>query len=73
MRNLDEKKCPICHRYVEDYETICSCGYEFGSNRCSNPNCGTACKDFASFCSLCGYETYNYLNGYISSILTNVT
>lgn len=36
------KQCPICK---ESSEMYCSCGYEFGGNRCTNPNCKQACDD----------------------------
>lgn len=69
---MNEKRCPICHRCIDEYEMNCICGYEFGSNRCTNPQCRMCCGDFVSFCSNCGWTTENYLNGYIQGIPTNV-
>ena len=40
------KQCPICKEFSEISEMYCSCGYEFGGNRCTNPNCKQACDDF---------------------------
>ena len=40
------KQCPICKEFSEVSEMYCSCGYEFGGNRCTNPNCKQACDDF---------------------------
>ena len=74
MENRNRKTCPICHRCVDNNEICCYCGYEFGSNRCSNPDCLNFCGDFIRFCPICGYETENYLNGDIgSTVATNVT
>ncbi len=50
----------------------CSCGYEFGGNRCTNPNCKQACDDFARLCPDCDSVTQNYLDGYLQGIPTNV-
>ena len=70
----NNKICPICRLKVKDFEMYCYCGYEFGSNKCSNPDCKCACGDFTSFCPVCGFETYNYLNGDIGiAVPTNVT
>ena len=30
------KQCPICKEFSEISEMYCSCGYEFGGNRCTN-------------------------------------
>ena len=74
MINQDKKMCPICHKYIDGYEMYCDCGYEFGSNHCTNPNCRKVCGDFTSFCSECGCETENYLNGDIGcAVPTNVS
>ena len=50
----------------------CSCGYEFGGNRCTNPNCKQACDDFARLCPYCDSATQNYLDGFLQGIPTNV-
>lgn len=63
------KQCPICK---ESSEIYCSCGYEFGGNRCTNPNCKQACDDFARLCPYCDSATQNYLDGYLQGIPTNV-
>ena len=63
------KQCPICKDSSEMY---CSCGYEFGGNRCTNPNCKQACDDFARLCPYCDSATQNYLDGYLQGIPTNV-
>lgn len=63
------KQCPICK---ESSEMYCSCGYEFGRNRCTNPNCKQACDDFARLCPYCDSATQNYLDGYLQGIPTNV-
>lgn len=63
------KQCPICK---ESSEMYCSCGYEFGGNRCTNPNCKQACDDFARLCPYCDSATQNYLDGYLQGIPTNV-
>ncbi len=69
---MNSINCPICHRNLDDYEMYCICGYEFGSNRCANPQCRVRCGDYISFCIKCGSETNNYINGYIQGIPTNV-
>ena len=53
-------------------EMYCSCGYEFGGNRCTNPNCKQACDDFARLCPYCDSATQNYLDGFLQGIPTNV-
>lgn len=63
------KQCPICK---ESSEMYCSCGYEFGGNRCTNPNCKQACDDFARLCPYCDSAPQNYLDGYLQGIPTNV-
>ena len=63
------KQCPICK---ESSEVYCSCGYEFGGNRCTNPNCKQACDDFARLCPYCDSATQNYLDAYLQGIPTNV-
>ena len=63
------KQCPICK---ESSEMYCSCGYEFGGNRCTNPNCKQACDDFARLCPYCDSATQNYLDSYLQGIPTNV-
>lgn len=63
------KQCPICK---ESSEMYCSCGYEFGGNRCTNPNCKQACDDFARLCPYCDSATQNYLDGYLQGIPTNL-
>lgn len=63
------KQCPICK---ESSEMYCSCGYEFGGNRCTNPNCKQACDDFARLCPYFDSATQNYLDGYLQGIPTNV-
>lgn len=73
MGEQDKKQCPICHKYTEDYEMYCDCGYEFGSNRCTNPECRSFCGDNIGFCPDCGFETENYMNGYIAGIPTNIS
>lgn len=69
---MNEKRCPICHRCVDEYEMYCICGYEFGSNRCTNPQCRMCYGDSVGFCANSGWTTENYLNGYIQGIPTNV-
>ena len=69
---MNEKRCPICHRTVDDYEMYCECGYEFGSNCCTNPRCKMNCGDNIGFCPACGWQTNNYEAGYIQGIPTNV-
>ena len=72
--NKNTKMCPLCHKSVVDFEMYCNCGYEFGSNKCSNPNCKYVCGDFTTFCPICGSETDNYLNGDIGiAVPTNIT
>lgn len=66
------KQCPICQEFSEVSEMYCSCGYEFGGNRCTNPNCKQACDDFARLCPYCDSATQNYLDGYLQGIPTNV-
>lgn len=73
LQEVETRECPICHRHIDIYEMYCICGYEFGGNRCTNSDCGTPCGDFTSFCSNCGSETENYLEGYIGGIPTNVS
>lgn len=75
MGNDKNKKfCPVCRMSTSDYEMYCICGYEFGSNRCTNPYCKKICGDFVCFCPNCGTETENYLNGDIGiAVPTNVT
>ena len=63
------KQCPICK---ESSEMYCSCGYEFGGNRCTNPNCKQACDDFARLCPYCDRAPQNYLDGYLQGMPTNV-
>ena len=63
------KQCPICK---ESSEMYCSCGYEFGGNSCTNPNCKQACDDFARLCPYCDSAPQNYLDGYLQGIPTNV-
>ena len=63
------KQCPICK---ESSEMYCSCGYEFGGNRCTNPNCKQACDDFARLCPYCDSAPQNYLDGYLQGIPTNL-
>lgn len=70
--NGNKKRCPVCHRIVDKDKLYCKCDYEFGGNRCTNPECGSDCGDFESFCPECGSETVNYMNGYIGGIPTNV-
>ena len=50
------KQCPICKEFSEVSEMYCSCGYEFGGNRCTN----------------CDSATQNYLDGYLQGIPTNL-
>lgn len=64
MKNRLENICPICHK-SSYMESTCECGYEFGGNRCTNPDCRRICKDTESFCPECGCETVNYMEGYI--------
>lgn len=65
-------RCPIC-----DYSTECpdsadalsiskcpKCGFDFQSNRCSNPECRKPLHFSKSFCSSCGYESDFYINCY---------
>ena len=66
------KQCPICKEFSEISEMYCSCGYEFGGNRCTNPNCKQACDDFARLCPYCDIATQNYLDGYLQGIPSNV-
>lgn len=66
------KQCPICKRHIDYFEMYCECDYEFGGNRCINPDCGCACGDFECFCSVCGGATQNYYDGFIGGIPTNV-
>lgn len=66
------KQCPICKEFSETSEMYCSCGYEFGGNRCTNPNCKQACDDFECLCPDCDSATQNYLDGYLPGIPTNV-
>ena len=40
------KQCPICKEFSEISEMYCGCGYEFGGNRCTNPNCKQAAIHF---------------------------
>ena len=69
---MNKKRCPTCHKIVEDYEMYCACGYEFGSNRCTNPSCKMKCGDNVGFCLECGWQTENYEKGDIQGIFTNV-
>ena len=63
-------KCPICDHMVQSKtETdahnlyLCPvCGFDFTSNRCSNPECRKPLKPYESFCTLCGYESNFYLD-----------
>ena len=66
------KQCPICKEFSEVSEMYCSCGYEFGGNRCTNPNCKQACDDFECLCPYCDSATQNSLDGYLPGIPTNV-
>lgn len=66
------KQCPICKEFSETSEMYCSCGYEFGGNRCTNPECKRACDDFTRLCPNCDNATQNYLDGFLQGIPTNV-
>ena len=72
MEREDKRRCPVCHRLADDWEVCCTCGYEFGSNRCANPGCRRHCGDFTGFCPVCGSETVNFLDGYVAGIATNL-
>ena len=73
MERDEKRRCPVCHRLVDEWEICCTCGYEFGSNRCASPKCRLRCSDFTGFCAVCGSETVNYLEGYIGGIATNMS
>lgn len=65
-------KCPICDYMVQSKtETevrnlyLCpACGFDFTSNRCSNPDCKEPLHPDDAFCPLCGYESNFYLDCY---------
>lgn len=69
LLEAETKECPICHRHIDIFIMYCKCGYEFGGNRCTNPDCRKPCGDFTSFCSDCGCETQNYLDGYLDGYI----
>lgn len=73
LQEFETRVCPICRRHIYIYEMYCICGYELGGNRCTNSDCGMSCGDFTSFCTNCGSETENYLEGFIGGIPTNVS
>lgn len=65
-------KCPICDHVIQskdetDVLDLCycpACGFDFTSNRCSNPDCRKHLSRNVNFCQLCGYESTFYLNAY---------
>lgn len=68
----ESKQCPICKEFSEISEMYCDCGYEFGGNRCTDPECRCVCDDFTCFCPNCGSSTQNYYDGFLQGIPTNV-
>lgn len=61
---MDIVKCPICDANVKliGSSSCCHyCGFDFGSNRCSNPECRKPLRFNEMFCS-CGFESVFYLD-----------
>jgi hypothetical protein len=60
-------KCPICDSvcYICTAESVCNtCGFSFGSNRCTNNECNENLDFDKLFCSICSYESLFFLNSY---------
>lgn len=73
LHKIETRVCPLCRGHMSVFEMYCKCGYEFGGNRCTNPDCRKPCGDFTCFCPECGSETQNYLDGYIGGLPTKIT
>lgn len=64
--------CPICDCTIklkdEDelygISTCPSCGFDFHSNRCANPECRKHLNYRTMFCPMCGNESTFYLDCY---------